>query len=191
MKKCCSLFVLLLLSACASSVDPAALRTSPVANERWKAAQSIGNEGREDMSAALLQAVRSDPVPLVRAQSAVALGQIGKRNEKIYSTLTSVLKNDPSPLVRQDVIFALRELGYKKATPLITKSLRNSPNADVRIAAADALKTLGTDSYEPLIDGLNGENYRVKSACHRALESLTDRNGPMKSAWWKKKLSSA
>ncbi len=189
-----TLFLLVLfLISCASSVKPGELRTSSVANRRWKAARLIGADRRADMMPALLQSVRSDPVPLVRAQSAVAIGQLGRKNERVYSTLSSVLKNDPSPLVQQDVLTALARLDYKKAVPLILNKLAKSPEPDVRAEAARALNVLGEGGknvFSSLVRGLDDRTYRVQTACHRALESITGKSGPMETTWWKKRINS-
>ncbi len=191
MKKTGLFLFLSLLLTCTSSVHPADLRKSEVGDRRWRAARLIGAERMSRMTPALIQALQSDPVPLVRAQSAVALGQIGKRNKKIYSALTSALKNDPDPLVQQDVLMAMSKLGYERAAPLVEKKLSGSPEPDVRASAAQALQKLGNQkTYPSLLKGLDDQNFRVRSACYRTLKSLTGLNGPLRKSWWSEKLSS-
>jgi HEAT repeat protein len=109
----------------------------------------------------------------VRAQAALSIGELGVRNQNVYSQLMSSLKNDPSPIVQQDVIYTLKKLNYKKASDTLVEKLRSSPHEDVRADAAFALEELGSGKgISALKKGLNDSSRRVQFASRSTLEAL-------------------
>lgn len=137
------------------------------------------------------QGIPADPVPIVRAQCATALGQIGKLRKDVKYALRFSLNNDPNTNVQHDVILAIKKLSFDDARPLLEEKLNHSSAKRVKFAAARALLDIGTESSLPvLIKSLKNTNYRVKKASLKALRTITGENGPMKPKWWENWLSS-
>ncbi len=166
--------IFLLLVSCSSiSVTPDDLRTDSVADHRRRAARLIAVERRTNYLPALLETLRSDDVSIVRAQAALSIGELGVRNENVYSQFMASLETDPSPLVQQDVIYALKKLNYKKASAALAGKLRSSPHEGVRADAAFALKKLGSgEELAALKEGVDDSSRRVQFASRSTLDTM-------------------
>lgn len=167
-------------------------------SKRRRAAISAGEQKNKDAIRFLIlrlignpeEGISPDPVPIVRAQCATALGQIGVLNDRVKSALKFSIQNDSNPVVQTEVIHAIRKLTFQEARPLVEEKFTHSSSIDVRHASSDALKEIGTkDSVPVIIPGLDNEHYRIRKASHAALKNITGKDGPMKKDWWENWLS--
>ncbi len=144
------------------------------ANERWHAAEALGNLGSGAKTAlpALLAALE-DRSEVVRWRSAEALGKIGPEAGMAVAGLKTALA-DPDGLVKTEAAKALGKIGApaRSAVPALADPLRSS-DAFLRREAAKALaRIVGPESREAvpvLTDALRDKDKFVRMECARAL----------------------
>jgi serine/threonine-protein kinase len=144
------------------------------ANERWHAAEALGNLGSGAKAAvpALLAALE-DRSEVVRWRSAEALGKIGSEAAMAVAGLKTALA-DPDGLVKTEAAKALGKIGApaRSAVPALADPLRSS-DAFLRREAAKALaRIVGPESSEAvpvLADALRDKDKFVRMECARAL----------------------
>lgn len=133
----------------------------------------IGEDQQQKYLPTLLEALHSDDVDIVRAQSAIAIGEIGVKRPQVYQQLIESLKNDPSPLVQQDVITALDTLDYNQAAPVLIEKLRSSSHPDVRAESASALEQIGSqNAIAALKEARDDASEKVQFASKSSLRNL-------------------
>lgn len=188
-----ALFLLLLTvsNACQGPVhaEPRDLASSADADVRRVAAIEIG-ESRNARFLDLLQVrLQQDPSPLVRAQCATAIRQIGRSSDAVKETVLRVLQNDPNPLVQQSVMQTIGELGFEEAADDVASRLLNSEHADVRQEAAKTLAQIGSERHYPHLHEALGDNEkRVRYTALETLRNMTSLDGPLNAEWWASEL---
>ncbi len=171
-------------------MSPKDLVKSENPDRRRRAAVLIGEDRDRRAIPALVVKLSEDPVPIVRAQCAVALGKIGKKKDRVYSALVQSLRNDPASLVKQDALWALGKIGFERAAPVVSHYLKNGTTPDVRYQAAAVLEKIGGEQqYAALIQALKDDVYRVRYQAHQTLRALTGADGPPEPSWWTSELS--
>lgn len=91
-------------------------------------------QGEQSLSA-LLQIVREDPSPEVRAEALAAVGNLLDTEELLGLGGRSL--GDPSPLVRRGAVELLSRVTPERAFPKLIRSLRPDEDPAVLVAAAD------------------------------------------------------
>jgi len=143
---------------------------------RWNAAFALRR--RRDSSAieSLWQALRDDPVGMVRQQSAVALGKIGTL--AVLGPLIEALWHDRDAGVRQACAIALGNLGYQIASKDLAEVLGRDIAVFVRWDCALALGQIGDHTVEGLLNELAASDVSpvVRKACQEAVEEIRKNN---------------
>jgi len=124
----------------------------------------LGQLRESDGIDSLIQAIR-DPDKKMRAQAAIALGEIGGPS---IDPLTALLE-DPDWKVRYRAAEALGITGSDRAVPFLVNAL-DDPKDHVRYMAAKAIGEIGSGSAEKaLIARLGDENEFVRRSAATAL----------------------
>src|SRR3989344_4402813 len=92
--------------------------------ERIQAAFHMENIADEASIQALVQALETDPSPIVRHECAFALGETATP-EFAAASLKRACEKDPNIFVRHEAILALATLGDKKHIPFIETFLKD------------------------------------------------------------------
>lgn len=144
-------------------------------NARWNAAFALRRRRDPAAIEALWQALRADPVGMVRQQSAVALGKIGTL--AVLSPLIEALWHDRDAGVRQACAIALGNLGYSIASKDLAQVLGRDIAAFVRWDCALALGQIGDRTVEGLLNELATSDASpvVRKACQEAVENIQKR----------------
>ncbi len=155
------------------------LQSAEDPEQRAAAAQLIGERKYPTASDKMVPILSSDPSSLVRAEVALALGNIRDRgalrplldarsndesadvraaaDEALaqwdFDALLLILETAVDPLQRAAAAQLMGERGYREAIPALTRALAD-PAEEVRDAALEALERLGVDVTEP--DGSAG-----------------------------------
>jgi HEAT repeat protein len=131
-----------ILSWMGTTKELPALRVSandPAAVVRGHAAAALARIGGIKEQETVKRLLLEDPDPEVRAQVAISLGDIGKRE---FVDLLCEALADASDVVRSHAAAALGAIGDKSARPALEAS-RKDPNEYVRRNAEEALRRLG------------------------------------------------
>lgn len=94
---------------------------------------------------ALVVACR-DPAPLVRADAARTVGDLGGPDE--IAPLSRLLRQDEDPAVRLEAAYAIQRIGGEKSVPVLVASL-SDPDESVAFAAHSALLSLTGQNFPP------------------------------------------
>jgi len=133
--------------------------------------------------------LEKDPDYLVRAQAAVALGNL--KNAQAIPVLIKAL-NDTSQWVRVDVVIAIGELKGPTTLPALDKVLSDDISPDVRRTTARVLGAIGgQESIDVLIKALEDRDPGVAEISYQSLRQITKQNIPKNSKEWGKWRSEA
>lgn len=145
-------------------------------------ARKTGEGDRSD-NAAVAARLLNDPDALVRAQSAVKLGE--SRDPEAVQFLVQAL-TDRDEHVRWDTVAALEKIGDRSVAPKVIDVLVRDENANVRRACALCLGTFGDRAAIPaLIEALGDPEFRVVDAAAAALRQITGQDFGRDKAPWK------
>lgn len=150
----------------------AVLLQSESTDARWNAAFVLRRRRDSAAIESLWQALRDDPVGMVRQQSAVALGKIGTL--AVLSPLIEALWHDRDAGVRQACAIALGNLGYPIASKDLAKVLGRDIAVFVRWDCALALGQIGDQTVAGLLNELatNDASPVVRKACQDAVVEI-------------------
>ncbi len=142
---------------------------------RWNAAFALRRRRDPAAIESLWQALRDDPVGMVRQQSAVALGKIGTL--AVLSPLIEALWHDRDAGVRQACAVALGNLGYPIASQDLAEVLGRDIAVFVRWDCALALGQIGDRTVAGLLNELATSDASpvVRKACREAIEEIKKR----------------
>jgi HEAT repeat protein len=110
----------------------------------------------EQLEAALIEALQHDKDRYVRRSAALALGQIGSKNEKVQAALGQAL-SEKEQIVRQNAAWALGRTDARAASALVRALRDDSCDSLVKRDAANALYAVGNTDPEvmrPAMDAL-------------------------------------
>jgi HEAT repeat protein len=145
-----------------------AMKTHPLYDVRFSAAEALGEVGDKAAVPVLIKALKDNDDFRVRA--AEALGKIGDKSA--VPGLIEALK-DPDYLVRRNAAIILGEIGYKEAQPGLIEAL-NDADDNVRRIAIDALGKIGFEEAQPeLLKALNDTDNLVRRSAGIALEKIS------------------
>ena len=117
----------------------------PVALVRATAAVGLRFLGDKRAIPALVTAC-ADPEPIVRADAARTLGELGGPPE--IATLASLARRDPDANVRLEAVYAIRKIGGEETIPILIAAL-GDPDESVAFAAHSALLSLTGQQLSP------------------------------------------
>ena len=121
----------------------------------------------------MINLLKKDPSPEIRAEVAYCLGYIKGAEDEIDALIDSL--DDKHYLVRQNIAFALGKIGRRKSVKPLIDLLVNDENYNVREMAAWSLGELKDKrAIDPLIKALNDSHKEVRKNAAYALGRLKD-----------------
>ncbi len=154
----------------------------PDADVRRETVEALGRRRVPETVPVLTDRLLKDPDPLVRAQAARSLGQLGYREAVVY--LVEGLK-DTHAVVRWDACTALGAMREPASLDAVVPLLRSDESTNVKRAAAQTLAKIGGDrAVPPLIAATADPEAGVAKAAAVALLELTGQSfGARREAW--------
>ncbi|MFB3882591.1 MAG: HEAT repeat domain-containing protein [Armatimonadota bacterium] len=146
------------------------LLDDPYWQVRSAAAEALGRSKARSAVPALIDVVRKDDDPAVRAEAVRALGQIGDRRAL---TVVAALVGDANERVRWAAVGAVSDINGGRAGGELERLLAKG-NADQREAAARALGGGGEAAITPLIGALKDQAPQVRGAAAESLGLMDD-----------------
>jgi HEAT repeat protein len=131
---------------------------NPEQSIRVKAAVKLGETGFSQAVKPLIDALKTEETPSVKAACAFSLGRL--RDARAFVCLCEILP-DPDPSVRKAAVSALSNIADLK-TPYKIAEMLNDEDFRVRQEAFSCLSRTGSAAIEPLIKSLSSENPIVK-----------------------------
>jgi len=123
-------------------------KSGKVVNDFWdvraKSAQALGEIGDPKALFYLYRALRYDPDPFVRSQSALAIGKIRQKESvpELIRTIEISSISGEDDIVIISCVEALGEIGDKECFVPLIEVIRGKYSRSVRFAAMDALKKI-------------------------------------------------
>ncbi len=124
------------------------LNHSEPKDARIQAAFRLMNDPSDEALETLIEALFTDPSPIVRHECAFALGETASK--KVVPYLIKSMETDPNPFVVHEAALALGTLGDKRAVEPL-KKLLNHENPDIKESAEIALERIFAD-YDNYFD---------------------------------------
>ena len=140
---------------------------------RYAAVSQMSTLGTQNLSNALevlLESLRNDPEPDVKAAAADALG--GLKLTEALEDLQQLYNNTSEWLIQLSIVAALGEMGDPKAFPILEKAL-NSEHELIQTMAIGALGELGDKRALPLLlPYVSNADWQVRYRVAQALVRL-------------------
>ena len=140
---------------------------------RYAAVSQMSTLGTQNLSNALevlLESLRNDPEPDVKAAAADALG--GLKLTEALEDLQQLYNNTSEWLIQLSIVAALGEMGDPKAFPILEKAL-NSEHELIQTMAIGALGELGDKRAIPLLlPYVSNADWQVRYRVAQALVRL-------------------